>query len=119
MAKPQQKQIAYCGLVCTDCGAYIATIKNDDTLRQAQAEKWARQYNIPIMKVSDVNCTGCDSKGVRMGHCAVCQIRTCAKEKGLKNCGYCLNYPCAQLEFVIKHYPVARERLDAIKQGKK
>jgi hypothetical protein len=37
----------------------------------------------------------------------------------LKNCGYCLNYPCAQLEFVIRHYPVARERLDAVKKGKK
>jgi hypothetical protein len=119
MPKAKKKQIAYCGIICSDCGAYIATMKNDDKLRQAQAGKWAKQYNIPIMKVTDINCTGCDSKGVRMGHCAVCQIRTCAVEKGLENCGYCLTYPCAQLEFVIKHYPAARERLDNIKKGKK
>jgi hypothetical protein len=115
----KEKEIVYCGLVCAECSAYIATMKNDDKLRQATAERWAKQYNIPIMKVSDVNCTGCDSKGVMMGHCATCRIRTCAKEKGLENCGYCVDYPCAQLEFVIKHYPVARERLDAIKKGKK
>ncbi len=114
-----KKQMVYCGLVCAECSAYIATVNNDDKLRQATAERWAKQYNIPVMPASAVNCTGCDSKGVKMGHCTVCQIRTCAKEKGFKNCGYCLNYPCAQLEFVIKHYPVARERLDAIKMGKK
>ena len=119
MAKAKKMQIAYCGIVCSDCGAYIATIKNDDKLRQAQAEKWAKQYNIPIMKTSDVNCTGCNSKGVRMGHCAACEIRTCAVEKGLKSCGYCATYPCAKLEAVIKHYPAAREALDAIKKGKK
>jgi hypothetical protein len=113
------KLIAYCGLVCSDCGAYIATQKNDDTLRKEQAEKWAKQYNIPIMKASDVNCTGCNSKGIQMGHCAGCQILTCAKEKDLTNCGYCITYPCAKLEFVIKHYPLAREKLDAIKKGKK
>jgi hypothetical protein len=71
------------------------------------------------MKDSDVNCTGCDSKGVQMGHCAGCGIRRCCVEKGLENCGYCSSYACATLEFVIKHYPVARERLDVIKKGKK
>jgi hypothetical protein len=115
----KEEYITYCGLICSECSAYIATQKNDDKLRQATAERWAKQYHIPVMKASDVNCTGCESKGVRMGHCAVCQIRTCAVKKGLKNCGYCLAYPCAQLEFVIKHYPVARERLDAIHKGKK
>ena len=119
MDKSIEKHIVYCGLICSDCGAYIATTKNDDKLRQAQAEKWAKQYNIPVMKASDVNCTGCNSKGVRMGHCAACEIRTCAVEKGLKSCGYCATYPCAKLEAVIKHYPAAREALDAIKKGKK
>lgn len=118
MDKSIEKHIAYCGVICSDCGAYIATIKNDDKLRQVQADKWAKQYNVPI-KASDINCTGCDSKGVQMGHCAVCQIRVCAKEKALTNCGYCITYPCAKLEFVIKHYPLARERLDAMKKGKK
>jgi hypothetical protein len=113
-----EKMISYCGLICSECGAYIATIQNDDKLRHTTAERWAKQYNIPVMKVSDINCTGCDSTGVRMGHCAVCRIRTCAVEKGLENCGYCVDYPCAQLAFVIKHYPVARERLDNIKKGK-
>jgi hypothetical protein len=119
MPKAEEKQIAYCGVICTDCLAYIATIKNDDKLRQAQAEKWAKQYNIPIMKASDVNCTGCSSNRVQLGHCAVCEIRKCGMEKGLKNCGYCVTYPCAKLDIIFKHYPTARETLDAIKKRKK
>jgi len=114
-----KKLIAYCGVNCNDCGAYIATMKNDDKLRQAQAEKWAKQYNIPVMKASDVNCTGCNSKGVQIGHCSMCEIRKCAMEKGLKNCGYCITCPCAKLEVVIKHYPAARKTLEAIKESKK
>ena len=119
MAKAAEKVIAYCGVACSDCGAYIATIKNDDKLRQAQAEKWAKQYNIPVMKSSNVNCTGCNSSGVQIGHCAVCEIRKCGMEKGLKNCGYCITYPCAKLEVIIKHYPTAKKTLDAVKKGKK
>ncbi len=119
MVKAAETEMVYCGLVCAECSAYIATVKNDDKLRQATAERWAKQYNIPVMKASDVNCTGCTSNGVKMGHCAACEIRTCAVEKGFTSCGYCVDYPCAQLEFVIKHYPAARERLDAIKKGKK
>ncbi|MFA5309740.1 MAG: DUF3795 domain-containing protein [Dehalococcoidales bacterium] len=115
----KEKDIVYCGLVCSECSAYIATVKNDDNLRRATAERWAKQYNIPVMKTSAINCTGCVTKGVQMGHCATCQIRTCAEEKGLQNCGYCVTYPCAKLEMVIKHYPAARKTLDAIKEGKK
>ena len=119
MDKSIEKHIAYCGVICTDCGAYIATIKNDDKLRQAQAEKWAKQYNTPSINAFDVNCTGCSSRGVQIGHCAMCEIRKCCMEKDLKNCGYCITYPCAKLEVIFKHYTDAKKTLDAIKKGKK
>ena len=53
-----EKQIAYCGLICTDCTAYIATQNNDDDMRKATAEKWAVEYNYPF-KPEDINCVGC------------------------------------------------------------
>jgi hypothetical protein len=49
----------------------------------------------------------------------MCEIRKCGMEKGLKNCGYCITYPCAKLDVIFKHYTVAKKTLDAIKKGKK
>jgi len=42
-----EKLIACCGLNCATCEARIATVNNDDELRQATAEKWRTQYNTP------------------------------------------------------------------------
>ena len=33
------KMIAHCGLDCTKCDAYIATINNDDELRESVANE--------------------------------------------------------------------------------
>ena len=35
------KKIAYCGLNCQTCDAYLATIHNDQKLKEATAKKWA------------------------------------------------------------------------------
>ena len=35
------KMIAYCGLNCEKCDAYIATINNDQELRKKTAKLWA------------------------------------------------------------------------------
>jgi len=36
------EMLAYCGLVCTDCNAYIAKQNDDDELRRKTAEEWSR-----------------------------------------------------------------------------
>lgn len=36
------KFIAYCGLDCSTCEARIATINNDDNLRNEVAKKWSK-----------------------------------------------------------------------------
>ena len=33
--------IAHCGLDCSKCDAYIATINNDDELRESVAKLWS------------------------------------------------------------------------------
>ena len=35
--------IAYCGLDCEKCEARIATMNNDDALRQKVAKEWSRK----------------------------------------------------------------------------
>ena len=36
-----KKMIAYCGLDCEKCDAYLATVHNDDALREKTAKLWA------------------------------------------------------------------------------
>jgi uncharacterized CHY-type Zn-finger protein len=69
------KNIACCGLDCNQCGAYIATVNNDNELRKKTAEEWSKQYNADI-KAEDINCLGCKSE-VLFGHCMLRDQEMC------------------------------------------
>ena len=49
------KMIAYCGLNCEKCDAYIATINNNQELREKTAKLWAELNNAPILP-EHINC---------------------------------------------------------------
>ena len=113
-----EKMIAYCGLVCTDCGAYIATQKNDSEMRKEVAAKWTKEYNHEF-KEADINCDGCLPDTVKtIGHLNVCAIRKCGQEKGVKNCGWCADYSCEKTEGFFKMVPDCQKTLDAEKQSR-
>jgi hypothetical protein len=84
-----EKLISCCGLNCTTCEARIATVKNDDELRRATAEKWGKLFNVPDMSPAMINCTGCREEGVKLAHASICEIRKCADLKGFITCGEC------------------------------
>ena len=52
------KIIGVCGLTCTECPAYQATLKDDDKERKRVAEMWSKEYGAEI-KPEDINCDGC------------------------------------------------------------
>lgn len=105
------KAIAYCGLNCLDCEAYIATMKNDDKLRAKVAANWAQQYNAPVT-AADINCTGCRSDGPKVYYCSnLCEIRKCARAKKLDDCSVCQEFPCANLREILQHAPQAKQNL--------
>jgi hypothetical protein len=112
-----EKMMAYCGLVCTDCKAYIATQQDDNELRRAVAEEWGKEYNYEF-KIEDINCDGCTATGRLVGYCHVCPIRSCGQEKEIENCGWCDSYPCDKLDGMFKAVPDNRERLNAVKQSR-
>ena len=78
-----EKQIAYCGLVCTECPTFIATKNDDDDKRRETAELWSKKYNVDI-KPEHINCEGCLSETPNVfSHCNVCEVRKCGQEKEL------------------------------------
>lgn len=112
----KEKMIAFCGIVCTDCPAYIATLNNDDELREETAKKWSSD-EYPIKK-EDINCDGCPVVGKRvMDFILSCKVRKCGLEKGVENCAYCDEYHCEKLEKQWEHLnlPEAKKLLDEIR----
>jgi hypothetical protein len=113
-----ERIVGSCGIVCTECPAYIARRTGDDGLREITAAEWSRQYGAEIPPEA-VDCDGCHaSDGVQIGHCAECDIRACAQvEHGIENCGLCVDYPCGRISAFFEYVPAARDVLDAIAQG--
>ena len=110
--------VAYCGLTCTECEAYLATQANDRTALERVAAKWREEYHNPNVTVDYVICDGCLAGNGRLGgHCPDCDIRTCAVARGVTNCAYCDDYGCDRLEGFFSFVPTARAALDAIRLG--
>lgn len=109
--------VAYCGLVCSDCGAYIATQANDPAALERVAAQWREKFSSPEITAHSILCDGCPGTngGRRIGYCATCEIRACALERGVSNCAHCADYACAKLEGFLAHAVDARTTLDEIR----
>lgn len=57
--------IAFCGLDCNECGAFLATRENNDQKRAEVAQEWSRLFKVEV-KPEDINCEGCLSDGGRL-----------------------------------------------------
>jgi Protein of unknown function (DUF3795) len=108
--------LAYCGLDCEKCGAFIATATNDDALRAKTSAEWSKAFNVDIPPES-INCTGCSSDGVKFHYCAnMCEIRKCARERKFTTCAVCPDYGCDKLKAFQDMAPEAKTTLDAMRQ---
>ena len=56
--------IAYCGIDCSKCDAYIATITNDSELKTKTAKDWSKLNNATILP-KHINCNGCRKDGAK------------------------------------------------------
>jgi len=111
------KMIAYCGLVCTDCPAYIATQADDQAALEKVAAQWREEFNAPDITVEWVICDGCWIGERKCGHCFECEIRACAVERGIVNCAHCAEYACDKLKGFFGFAPEAQAVLDEIRRG--
>lgn len=104
--------VAYCGLDCEFCEARIATINNDDDLRNKVAKEWTELNGVDITPEM-INCVGCRIPGVKTPYCdSMCPIRKCAEGKAFKTCGDCSDLEkCEKVNMIIGNNEDAYNRL--------
>ena len=104
--------IAYCGLDCEKCDAYLATINDDQTLREKTAKLWTELNHAPILP-EHINCEGCRVDGMKTVYCdRLCAIRQCARKKGVATCGDCLEIEkCQTVGMIFSTNPDALKNL--------
>lgn len=107
--------IAYCGLNCSKCPAYLAAQKNDKKALAKTAAEWSKKFGQEI-KPGEIICDGCVGEvGRKASYCSVCEIRACCIERDKENCALCEEYICKKLEEIFKQAPEAKEKLEEIR----
>jgi ribosomal protein S27AE len=76
----------YCGLNCGACPILGANERGDEEWIKKAAES-------EPCKPEDLRCQGCKTD-VTAIFCTDCEIRLCAREKGVEFCHECTDFPC-------------------------
>ena len=110
-----ERMIARCGLICTECPAYIATKANDPAAIDEVVLLW-REAHDPNITAEQVWCDGCLSDGPHhCGHWSDCGVQTCASSRGVLNCAVCDDYGCEIITAFTNFVPQAKEMLEQIR----
>jgi hypothetical protein len=95
--------IAYCGLDCEKCDAYLATVKKDAALQAEVAARWR-------MKPEQIECMGCKSATPLFN----CTLKKCASKRGVPTCAHCTDFTtCSDEQW--KRFPKLREAAEALR----
>nr|QBQ84362.1 DUF3795 domain protein [Candidatus Lokiarchaeota archaeon] len=108
--------IAYCGINCSKCPAYLATQNKDEEILKDLANEWS--FKNSRFTSEDLKCDGCLSSERIFSWCKSCEIRKCAIQKNLENCAFCVSFPCDKLAICYQKAPDAKETLENIRKEK-
>lgn len=109
-----KQMIGYCGLDCEKCDAKLATVNNDQALREKTAKLWS-ELNGAEITPEMICCDGCRADGRKTPFCETfCQVRQCALGKGVETCGDCADMDtCEKVGMIHRNSPEARANLKA------
>jgi hypothetical protein len=83
--------IGVCGDNCSYCPRYVAAQNGSVNELEKVKQLWVRLgLRDPAFHARDLACYGCKPEN----RCAYPELRACAHEKGIDNCGLCEKYPC-------------------------
>ena len=117
--KNTNQLIGCCGLDCGTCDARIATITNDNALREKTAAQWTKLNGVPITPEM-INCTGCRIEGAKTPFCdKLCPVHNCARKKKLDTCADCAQMDgCPTLDCIATNSPFVLENLQRLRKTK-
>ncbi len=111
-----EQLLAYCGLICDQCPAFVATKAGDRATLRALAAEWSQGGS--AFKPDDLLCDGCKAGSCLFTWCHDCGMRSCASERGVLTCAHCPDYACDFLQDIfVQQGPDLKMRLDAIHAG--
>lgn len=88
--------VCWCGIDCTRCRTFRATVYNDEGAREAASAYY--QGIGQAVAMEDIHCFGGHSDEV-MAACAGCPYMRCGQGKGLNRCDACGEHPCESLRW--------------------
>ncbi len=108
----QLEFVTYCGLYCELCSARVRIPKQAAALQQSMTEEGWLYWGHTAPDFTEFwrfleglhaqgGCGGCRAGGGFPG----CQIRICARERGLELCSQCPDFPCDHVEAMGARYP--------------
>lgn len=111
-----KKYICYCGLYCENCATKARVVPASRTLYQELINAGFKDV-LPFMPDGEAfwnflkgmalegTCESCRGGSGNPG----CQVRICAKEKGIEICALCDSYPCERFRELFTGYPMLKE----------
>ncbi|MFC1884525.1 DUF3795 domain-containing protein [Thermodesulfobacteriota bacterium] len=97
--KRNMQELGTCGDDCSICPRYLATISENPEKLEEVARLWVRVgWREKVGFSEEMICNGC--RAVKW--CRYEDIRECAHERGLGNCGECGDYICDKINAVFK-----------------
>ncbi|MEM3700899.1 MAG: DUF3795 domain-containing protein [Candidatus Bathyarchaeia archaeon] len=94
-------QISYCGVCCSHCGMqkripnmakelkrFVNAYRYGDWISYVTKDFGFENFMKGLNWFANSSCAGCLSEGGMPN----CEVRSCCKEKGLKNCYFCENF---------------------------
>lgn len=101
--------VAYCGLYCGACEVYRQVHDQSDRYLEEQAAQ-----------LSYGGCKGCGSD-LHSAWCKECTFRACAKERGVRHCADCREFPCQKIrefdEDGVPHHAGVLASLERLRQA--
>jgi len=113
-----ETNLAYCGINCAVCPAYLATISGNREALAKLAKEWGGDYPPAIATADGIRCSGCqhESGEYLCFFCSDCAIRNCAIERKLESCAYCDDLDgCEKIEPCWKTSPDAKKTIEALR----
>ncbi|MBR5222406.1 MAG: DUF3795 domain-containing protein [Clostridia bacterium] len=98
----QPQPVGCCGHDCSRCKIYLATVHDDEQLRQ-ESKQFYRDAFSADLPLHTFHCLGCRSEDV-FALCRDCPFTVCADRHGVTHCADCAEYPCPALTEYQKTY---------------